>query len=116
MDKNIKIFAMVGAFATLSITIVSIIAIFKDTSWASTGIIIGIICATITVIVPIAHNISLRFKHSSDDSTELDIDIKTKDFPVSPEQPLQEQDDNIPKKYNESSHISSFYPLSIVLE
>lgn len=78
MDKNVKIFALVGAFATLMVTIVSIIAIMREASWASTGIIIGIIAATITIIVPVAQSISLRFKHKGTESTEVVVGIQSR--------------------------------------
>lgn len=78
MDKNVKIFALVGTFATLMVTVVSIIAIMREASWASTGIIIGIIAATITIIVPVAQSISLRFKHKGTESTEVVVGIQSK--------------------------------------
>lgn len=79
MDKNVKIFALVGAFATLMISVVSIIAIIREASWASTGIIIGIIAATITIIVPVAQSISLRFSHKGTKSTEAVVEIQGKE-------------------------------------
>jgi hypothetical protein len=78
MDKNVKIFALVGAFATLMISVVSVVAIIREASWASTGIIIGIIAATITIIVPVAQSIYLRFSHKGSTSTEAVVEIQGK--------------------------------------
>jgi hypothetical protein len=77
MDKSVKIFALVGAFATLMISVVSIIAIIREASWASTGIIIGIIAATITIIVPVAQ--SMHVSHKGTKSTEAVVEIQGKE-------------------------------------
>jgi hypothetical protein len=75
-----KTFAIVGALATICVTIISIFAIIYQASWTMTGIIVGIICATITVIIPVTQSISLRLKRKKkDDSTEVDVGIKSHD-------------------------------------
>jgi|GEM_PF-1590041 len=79
MDKNVKTFAVVGGMATLCITGVSVVAIMRDAAWVSAGIIVGIVCATITVIVPVAHSISVRLKRSGHEETEVGINIKTRE-------------------------------------
>lgn len=101
MDKNVKIFALVGAFATLMVSVVSIIAIIREASWASTGIIIGIIAATITVIVPVAQSISLRFSHKGTKSTEASVEIQGKETSINPASAVSDNNQK-PQNVNET--------------
>jgi len=73
MDKNIKVFAAVSAFATLCITVVSLYAINRDASWASFGIVVGILGACITIAVPIASAIRLKMRQGRDGDAEVDF-------------------------------------------
>jgi hypothetical protein len=78
MRHEIKIFAVVGSLATICVTLVSLYAISKNAEWANIGIIVGIICATITVIIPVTQHILFRFKSSSDGSKEIGFNIAQK--------------------------------------
>lgn len=75
MKNEIKIFAAVGTFATICVTLVSLYAISKGAEWANTGIIVGIAAATLTVVVPVAQYILVRFRSSPDGNREIDFEI-----------------------------------------
>ena len=73
MDSNAKVFAAVSAFATLCITLVSLYAINKDASWASFGIVVGIMGACVTVAVPVASAIRLKMRQGREGDSEVDF-------------------------------------------
>ncbi len=64
-----------GTIATICVTAVSLYAISKNAEWTSIGIIVGIIGATITVIIPVTQHILFRFKGSSGGSKEINFNI-----------------------------------------
>ncbi len=78
MKHEIKIFAIVGLIATICVTSVSLYAISKNAEWANIGIIVGIVCATLTAIIPVTQHILFRFKSGSDGSKEFGVDIAQK--------------------------------------
>jgi hypothetical protein len=80
MDQNVKTLSLVGALATICVSIVSVVAIIKDASWATAAMIVGIVCATITVIVPVSQSVSLRIKRKQQENiTEVDVGIRSQD-------------------------------------
>lgn len=78
IDMNVKVFAVVSAFATLCITVVSLYAIKKDAAWALFGIIAGIFGACITIAVPVASAIRVKMKQSKNGEAEVDFAFQGK--------------------------------------
>lgn len=70
MNSNVKVFALVSAFATLCITVVSLYAINRNAAWAAYGIVVGIFGACITIAVPVASAISVRIKKGREGASE----------------------------------------------
>lgn len=75
MDSNVKIFAIVGTFATVCVTVVSLFAISREAEWAHTVIISGIIGATITIVIPLARHILIKFRDSNDGIKNMHIEL-----------------------------------------
>lgn len=76
--QTTKLFVVLGAFATSCVTVVAVVAIWLDASWAAIGIVIAIVAATATAITPIANQISLRFRQKGESDTELDVNVSTR--------------------------------------
>nr|VFK54111.1 MAG: hypothetical protein BECKTC1821F_GA0114240_100412 [Candidatus Kentron sp. TC] len=70
-----KSFRVIGVFATTCVTVVALYAIYSNAEWAGTGIVVGMVCATLTVIAPIAQHVFLRFRSQADGSKAVDVEV-----------------------------------------